>query len=75
MSSPQIRGVLRGLSVLESGQGPGRSKGKSKGKGTQGWRSGGEVILGEVLVVVGKWGQVREGSPRPTGKEQEWGSG
>ena len=36
---------------------------------------GGEVILGEVLVVVGKWGQVREGSPRPTGKEQELGSG
>ena len=38
MSSPQIRGVLGGLSVLESGQGPGR---RSKGKGTQGWRSGG----------------------------------
>ena len=72
MSSPQIRGVLRGLSVLESGQGPGRSK----GKGTlRGGGVGGEVILGEVLVVVGKWGQVREGSPRPTGKEQEWGSG
>ena len=73
MSSPQIRGVLGGLSVLESGQGPGR---RSKGKGTlRGGGVGGEVILGEVLVVVGKWGQVREGSPRPTGKEQELGSG
>ena len=44
-------------------------------RGLRGGGVGGEVILGEVLVVVGKWGQVREPSPRPTGKEQEWGSG
>lgn len=39
----------------------------------EGW--GGEVILGEVLVLVGKWGQVREGSPEARRKGARVGVG
>lgn len=40
----------------------------------EGW-GGGEVILGEVLVLVGKWGQVREGSPEARRKGARVGVG
>lgn len=36
---------------------------------------GGEVTLGEVLVLVGKWGQVREGSPEAPRKGARVGVG
>lgn len=36
---------------------------------------GGEVTFGEVLVLVGKWGQVREGSPEARRKGARMGVG